>query len=53
MTDYLYSTADYTNWLNTTNGYIYDPNSSYTYNYDDAYFTQYDNTGNRSYNQRY
>lgn len=52
MTDYLYSTADYTNWFNSTNGYNYDSNSSYTYNYDDTYFTPYYNSGNKSSNQR-
>lgn len=36
----LFSTADYSNWFNATNGYdIYDNNGSYTYNYDESFYT--------------
>ena len=37
MNDYIYSTADYTNWLNYTNNYdLYDANYTYTSAYEDT-----------------
>lgn len=50
MTDNFYSTADYPNWLNATNGYdLYDAN--YSFSYDESYFTSYQNVSPTSNNK--